>query len=217
MTRRLLYRVTAQRFREAIRPSLVGSLRDVDRAIAQRAGDVLAQWLRAVIREALAKSRINDDNGNIHRQLLDGMRVYGRASLSDLRGDLYGDPWIAAHEYGATIRPKGRYLTIPVYYALRPDGRPKFRNASSWRRFGSFIYTAKSGNKFIAYKSASGELRLLYLLLDEATIPPRLRLRITAGRNYEELMIAWGNIYIQECKRAGREPIPNPWKGMLNG
>jgi hypothetical protein len=100
-------------------------------------------------------------------------------------------------------------LTIPIYHALRLDGRPKFRSANSWRRFGSFIYTPKGSERsYIAYKSANRELRILYVLVDEVEIPARLGLHRMADRMIGELLNEWARIFVFYGGALG---MTNPW------
>lgn len=211
---RALYQNTAaQRFRAAIRPSLVGRLKYIEPDIAVRAADELGQWMVRVVEETMRNTRLKDNKGAVRRSLMAGIRLYGRRSLSNLRADIKVYPWLIAQEYGAHITKKDKYLTIPLFYALRPDGSPKFKSARSWQRFGSFVYTQKStGRKFLAYKSASGELRILYILLDEVDIKPVLGLIRTAGSMLDELMSVWGSIYLSEAVRAG---VFELWDGVL--
>jgi hypothetical protein len=78
--------------------------------------------------------------------------------------------WLAGiHEYGCTITPKnGKYLTVPLTAAAASN---KARNF-----VGTFVYTSKSGNKFIAWERG-GKLELLFWLTDSVTIPERSFLR----------------------------------------
>lgn len=202
----------AQRFRQIIRPSLIGNIGRVEPLMAVRMADEFYDWLNEVIRRAIASTELQDEKQFIRSQLYRGVRVTGRSSLRTLRGRITVQPWIFPHEYGATIRPQNgaRALTIPIYHALRPDGSPKFRSANSWRRFGSFIYTPKgSDTSYIAYKAANGDLRVLYVLKDEVEIPARLGLNRMATSMLGGLLQAWYSIYVQEAARHG---ITNPWE-----
>lgn len=89
--------------------------------------------------------------------------------------------WLASiHEYGMEIRPgRAQYLTVP----LTPDAVG--RRANSFPN--TFVYTAKSGNKFIAQKSGNG-LKLLYWLTKSVRIPERSFLRTGFDENKADVM-----------------------------
>lgn len=78
--------------------------------------------------------------------------------------------WLASiHEYGCDIKPgKAEYLTVP----LVPEAVG--RRAGSFK--DTFVYTSKSGKKFIAQKSGN-DLKLLYWLTKSVKIPERAFLR----------------------------------------
>ena len=193
----------AQRFRAAIRPSLLGNLKYIERPIAERAAHELGLWMLDVVTQTLRTTTLADRKGELSKQLRAGIRIYGRSSLSGLRGQIKVYPWIMAQEYGADIVPEGRYLAIPIFHALRPDGSPKFNNPASWRRFGSFVYTQKTtGKKFLAYKSKQdGELKILYVLVDSVEIKPALGLIRTAENMLGTLMAIWGQVYLAEATK----------------
>lgn len=89
--------------------------------------------------------------------------------------------WLAGiHEYGCTITPKsGKYLTVPLTAAAASN---KARNF-----VGTFVYTSKSGNKFIAWERG-GKLELLFWLTDSVTIPERSFLRSGFDACHEEVI-----------------------------
>jgi len=154
---------------------------------------------------------INDDNGHITRQLRGGVRITGRASLASLRASIWTYPWLFAHEYGANPKPRNaQYIAIPIFFGLRPDGRPKYRNPRAWNRFGSFVYTSRrTGKKYLAYRSKeTKELRILYVLVDETDIPARLGLNKMADRQLGALLGMWANIYLSEMAQSG---VINLW------
>ena len=106
-----------------------------------------------------------------------------------------GRPYAPLQELGGTVRPKkARALTMPIGVALDPSGklRTKFRvrRDGTWKSgkprwvtnegLPTFILR-KGGRAFVAYrrpnmKSAEGRNKaiVIYRLLDEARIPPRL-------------------------------------------
>jgi len=156
-----------------------------------------------VVDETIRATRLKDEKGEVYKQLMRGIKVTGRASLKSLVGRIDVNPWIRPHEFGAEIEPKNaQWLTIPFGYGVHPDGRPKFRSANAWRRYGSFIYTDRSTDKkYVAYRGANGDLRILYVLVDHVTIKPRLGLLRRADALLPQLMSVWGEIYLQEYMR----------------
>lgn len=194
---------TAQRFRAAIRPSLVGNLARIEPPIAVEAAQALGIWMMNVVVNTLRTTILNDDKGEVSKQLRAGIRVYGRSSLTNLRGVVLAYPWLFAHEYGASIDPKEKYLTIPIFHGLRADGSPVFRSARSWKRFGSFVWTQKAtGKKFLVYKSKQdGELKFLYVLVEHVELKPVLGLIRNAEALVPTLLGIFGQIYIAEATK----------------
>ena len=196
----------AQRFRALIRPSLVGYIGQVEPRMSQRMAEAMVVWMQDVIRETVQDSRMKDAKGEVLRQLLSGARVTGRASLITLTGAVWTYPWLRPHEFGATIYPKNaEFLALPIFWALRPDGTPIFRNPTAWKRYGSFVYTQKAtGRKFLAYRNkTTGQLRILYILKDKAEIPARLGLTRHLDQHLGDLLRVWGSIYVEEAAAAG--------------
>lgn len=203
--RPLYTNTAAQNFRAIIKPSLQGSLLQVEGRLAGPFADTLEVWLRSVISETIATTRLKDPKGYAYQQMRQTMKIFGRGSLSQLRGVIYGYPWLVAQEFGAHITPKKtKFLAIPMFYALRADGSPKFRSAYSWQRFGSFVYTNReTGAKYLAYKGADGSLRILYLLVEWVNVKAVLGLNATADKMIGQLIGQWGNIWVDEMLRSG--------------
>jgi hypothetical protein len=198
----------AQRFRDQIRPSLFGAIGKTEPGMSRIMADELFDWLQGVVTAAVADTSLNDRKHELSQQLHAGTTVIGRTSLRTLTGRIDAYPWVFPHEFGGELHPhSGPYLTIPIFFALRPDGSPKYRSARAWQRWGSFVYTKKeTDQKFIAYKAASGELRILYVLVDKVTIPKRLRLNQIANATLGRLIAVWSQIYIQEASRVSIVP-----------
>ena len=148
--------------------------------ISGRGNIRVARVVRNAVRQALTDTIIRAyrdgaapiRTGRTRLKLLGGVRAVG-SNLLTLRGWIVGPSYVEAHETGATITPKrARALTIPLEPALRPDGTPKLPSANSWRNIvGTFIYKSKkTGQAYIAYKNSSGNLTLLYVLVDSATL-----------------------------------------------
>src|SRR3546814_20400255 len=116
--------------------------------------------------------------------------------ISDWSSDVCSSD-LRPHEFGATIEPKKQWLTIPIYHALRVDGTPKFANPTSWKRFGSFIWTRKTdGKKFVVYKSKQNrELKFLYVLVDHMELKPQFGLIRRDTDIMTRLMSIWWSRY----------------------
>ena len=89
--------------------------------------------------------------------------------------------WLAGiHEYGCDIKPgRAEYLTVP----LTPEASE--RKARSFSN--TFVYKAKSGNKFIARKKGDS-LELLYWLTKSVKIPERSFLRAGFDKHRDDVM-----------------------------
>ena len=198
-SKRPLYtNAAAARFRAIIKPSLIqnGGVGATEPRIAARAAVALQDWLMDVVAETVQASRLRDPDRNVYNQLMQGVKITGRSSLSTLVGRVDAYPWLFPHEFGAHIVPKGhKYLAIPLFHAMRPDGSLKYNNPSSWGRWGAFVYKQKrTGKLFLAYKGADGELRVLYILLPFVNIKATLGLNVTAKKALGALLSVWGVI-----------------------
>jgi hypothetical protein len=200
----------AKLFRRIVRGAMVGRIGRVEPLITARMGDALGEWLVNVINDAMDITDLTDEKLEVRKQLLQGVRVIGRSSMLSLEGRIDVYPWIRPHEFGGMLFPENaQMLTIPMFHALRPDGTPKFKRATSWKRFGSFIYTPKGSERsYIAYKAANRELRILYLLIDKVEIPARLGINRMAERQLGDLLVQWGRIFLIY---GGDQLIYNPW------
>lgn len=192
-------------YRRAIRPIMVGVIGKVEPRASRTSAKILNSWLRRVIRESVSESGMRKKL-KIRRSLTRGISVTGARSFSSLRGRIYAQPWVSIHVSGGIIKPTGdrKYLAIPLFSALRPDGRPKFRSPLSWKRFGTFVYKSKDGRKFIAYhpKGKRG-LVIIYRLIDEVEIPQRIRLLLKARKLQRSLYNNMVNALMFEMSKSG--------------
>jgi hypothetical protein len=200
----------AQAFRRIVRPAMVGLIGRGEALLTMRMADAFSDWLYELINNVMATTPLNDEGMEIRRQLLTGIRLTGRTSMRTLRGRIDVYPWIFPHEYGGVLKPtNAKMLTVPIYHALRADGSPKYRTASAWKRWGSFIYTPKGSERsYIAYKDANRKLRILYVLVDQVEIPARLGLNRMADRMLGQLTAEWARIFIFYGGALG---MRNPW------
>lgn len=78
--------------------------------------------------------------------------------------------WLAGiHEYGCDIKPKKQYLTVPCHRKSKGKRAGDFKNL--------FVFTAKSGEKFLARNVGKTEFELLFWLARSVHIPERAFLR----------------------------------------
>ena len=151
----------------------------VQTPVLRRVQTVIAKELREALRVALNESMDNayrdglfpSRTGNGYRLIRGRAQAFG-TNIWNLRGHITAPSYLVAQDRGATITPKqGRYLTIPVFEALRADGTPKLRSARSWKMLGSFVYRSKkTGQLYIARKTTEGKVSVLYILVEEVTL-----------------------------------------------
>ncbi len=203
----VLYGVDAKQFRSAIRPSLVGNIAKVEPTLTARIAEIFVEWMTGVINDTMASTSVDDANNTIHNQLRRGIRAVGKRSLRTLRVTTRVKPYLYAMEYGKdNVTPKrSKFFTIPIFDGLRADGTPKFRKASAWKRYGSFVWVSpKTGKKFLAYKSKTdGGLKIIYALVAKIDIPARLGLRKIAFQNEGRLFTEMMNTYIRVAANSG--------------
>lgn len=174
----------------------------IDQKLAPLFAQELKEFAIAVIGDLPATSSLKMRTGRLIAQLIKGVKVTGGGSADSIRLTIDAPQEIAVHEFGATIRAKSaQYLAIPVLYGLRPDGSPKFKGPRSYTRYKPFVFKSKDGRKFLAYRTKTGGLRVIYRLIEEVTIRKRLRLNQAIDRRSGEFMTGFGKLIVQELKR----------------
>ena len=113
-----------------------------------------------------------------------------------MRGVSAGAPYAHAHEFGATIKPKkpGGALTIPTDDNLTPAGQPRYPSARALFEqdpANTFILRLKSSGKAYIVRRTADDLKFLWRLEREVTLPARMgffetwrRLRPTRERRH---------------------------------
>ncbi len=156
----------------------------------QRAGPILKKELREYLDAsaiALAErhggaypggttqNSLSRRSGRLVRSVRQSVKVKG-SKVENVEGRI-GTPGIVygrMHEFGGKIRPKkAKYLTVPLDAALNKDGTPKKKSAREWDN--SFVAKSKKGN-LIIFQRRAGKIIPLYVLKEEVTIPPRLKM-----------------------------------------
>lgn len=138
--------------------------------------DDLARYHGRAYSGKTVPKRLSKRSGRAMRSIKASVRVQGH-SLETLRGTIGGIGYLRVHEFGATIKAKrGKYMTIPLSAALHANGTPIHRSARQWQN--TFVLRSKTGALLIVQRNGKN-LTPLYLLKEEVTIPPRLRMRET--------------------------------------
>lgn len=113
----------------------------------------------------------------IHHKIIKNQFPDMQASIAELNGTkinvgcLEGEhAWLASiHEYGCNIKPKnGGYLTVPCCKEAYQRSARSFPDL--------FVYTAKSGTKWLARKKGNS-IQVMYALMKSVKIPERAFLR----------------------------------------
>lgn len=133
--------------------------------------------LRDTLRNTVRYSDFPKRTGRAYRIALQNVRVYG-VTFDTLRGHIVAPMYIAAHEEGAEILPKrGKFLAIPVGYALRPDGTPKLPGPRSWQNIQKTSIavnsdTGKAWGIVINDRPEDGNnYTVIYMLYTQAELP----------------------------------------------
>jgi len=93
----------------------------------------------------------------------------------DIEGVVALPRHMAQHEFGGEIKARnGKYLTIPLPAALKPDGTPKKMSARAWE--GTYVVDGKRGTKVIMQHRPGRDVPI-YVLKRKVRISPRLGLR----------------------------------------
>ena len=203
-------------FASSIFNKVKSAKKDIDQRVAPRFAAELEDYTRAIIGNLRTTSSLEMRTGRMIARLLAGVRVTGRGSMETIRVTVDGPPGAVAQEYGATIRAKSaRYLAVPVLFGLRADGSPKLTAPRSWQRFKPFVFKSKDGRLFLAYKIASGELRIIYRLIEEIRVRPALGLNRQFDARSGELAAMFGNILIQELKNTDWTKLAEEGEGRV--
>lgn len=92
------------------------------------------------------------------------------------------------HEFGVIIRPKGRFLVIPLM--------KKYRGKSP-RQFDLFFMQTKENHKFLVRNKGKDQLEFAYMLAEQITIPERSFIRST----FDEQAKAWSDYALNLVKK----------------
>ena len=83
----------------------------------------------------------------------------------------------SVNEFGANIKAKKKYMTIPLM--------KKYKGKSP-RDFDLFFFRAKSGNSFLVREKGKDKLEFAYMLVKEINIPERSFIRSTFDEKEQE-------------------------------
>ena len=144
---------------------------------------VLREYLDSVARELANKhggawpggtssDSLSSRTGSLAKSIIRSVNVKG-TTWETLTGIIGGNRYLAIHEYGGTIKSKGKLMTIPLPAALSSRGTsPPF--ARQWKN--TFVTRSRAGNLIIFQRRGAGVVPL-YVLKSEVYIPPRLGMR----------------------------------------
>lgn len=121
-------------------------------------------------------------SGKFIAGLKDAVTVSGQ-TFETLQGSIAIPFPGVVHEFGATIKAKGKLLTIPLPAAMDSRGVPLKPKARDWDK--TFVAKTKAGN-LVIFRRDGTKVVPLYVLKDKVVIPPRLNARATlqAGLPY---------------------------------
>lgn len=155
--------------------------------------NALFEAMQEAVVDTQRRAHLRSRRGSIYKQIMSGLRPRGSRYPSTVSVTFMFRPWMAIHETGGTITPtEKKYMTLPMPAALRVDGRVKRLNAAGWKSYGTFVFTAKSGNKFLVYKDKyTKRLVFLYFLADRVEMKRRLFLREAILRQEAAVVNAW--------------------------
>lgn len=172
--------------------------------VTRRAETVMARAMREALKEAINRAIDNaymdgsfpSRTGRGYAQTRGKAQAFG-TTFGTLRGHITAPLYLVAQDRGALIEPvNARKLAIPVFEALRADGTPKLPSPNSWRMLGSFVYKSKrTGQVYIARKTPSGKVSVLYLLVDSVQLTKHKGWAQAAfERELPRLANEWGRI-----------------------
>lgn len=183
------------RLRSAVKPLISGQLGSFEKFAVPLFRQAMSDYMEDTVITALNDTSIKNRTGRMAKSLVSGIKVRGSGRIDALSGTYRGIWYAKNHEFGKTIRPtNAKVLTIPLPAALRADGTPKLKGPTSWKRYGTFSYTGKSGQGYLVYKNAAEKLVFLYMYVDVVKLLPKLGLRKAHFENLDNLIGELGQV-----------------------
>lgn len=157
-------------------------------------GPAFRKWLMSVAKDISVDYPRR--SGRSAQAIPSSPRIVESQYFDKIEGYFFVNPEVAANEYGALIKPRNaKMLAVPILHGLYPDGRPKRLGPNSWRSMNTFVYKSKrTGKAYIAYRSKTEGLKILYVLVDQVKVPEMRRFRSTYDRRLPELIMAFSYI-----------------------
>ncbi len=160
--------------------AFVADLKRTWEAQPQQVAPVLREYLSQVASVLVARNSgsattptsLAKRSGASVASIMKSVKVKG-TTWNNLEGSIGGKETLVIHEYGGTIRAKGKMLTIPLPAALGPRGIPP-PFTRQWKN--TFVARSRKGNLIIFQRRGAGIVPL-YVLKDEVKIPARLGMR----------------------------------------
>ena len=152
--------------------------------------------------EAEIKRQLRGPSG-LHRRTGRLMNTWGETKKVTESGDTVtgsmssaGVPYAAIHEFGGTIKPKGKALAIPLPSNRRADGTPKITIQELFGGLGSRVFTTKNGVVMLATagknKSKFAQLTPMFVFKKSVTIPARPYIRPALAATQDVILKNFG-------------------------
>lgn len=100
-----------------------------------------------------------------------------------------GVPYAAIHEFGGTIKSKGKKLTFPTENNRRPDGSPRVSLQSI---FGSKNYFITKGGVLMQKLGKAKQATPMFIFKDSVTIPARPYVRPALAASQDVILKNFG-------------------------
>lgn len=138
---------------------------DIRRAFGRFMGDLQNQ----MIQQSKGKS-VNARSGELSRSWLTMLQG---TNLRTLVAEVFTtSKYARIHQFGGVIRPKrAKYLTIPTKFNQTPRGNTR---TGARHLVNSFVKRSKKGNLLIFQSQPSGDIKPMFVLKKQVTIPKRL-------------------------------------------
>lgn len=113
-------------------------------------------------------------------------------------------PYAAIHEFGGTIKARGKKLAIPIGHALTAGGAPRYESPNDVP--GELQLVTRDGKAPLLVqqpKKGKGVTKLFFVLLSSVRIPARPYLRPAFIREAPEIHKRMGNVIGRAASEAG--------------
>jgi hypothetical protein len=190
----------------------------VTKAVEVQATRRIRQRVRKLLPSIAADiaATVGKRTGEARNAILFGNKRITGATFNTLRVRILGPDYVKLLDEGGIIKPKGRFLAIPIDYGLKKDGSAKLPGPRSWKNITkTFTFKGKkSGNIFIAMRRTEGGKRvqrLLYVLVKQVRVTGRDRIASVYARRRGDIE----QIVSQEIQQAFFDYVDAPRQRLL--